>query len=90
MLAKNNSSIYKGGGGSNSSHNANFSHYMIMIISMNVRCITCLNLTFFCTGSYINLGSTKNHGRISSLCIDIFISDNNSDISISSICASKR
>ena len=58
LLAKNNSSIYKGGGGSNSSHNANFRHYMIMIINMNVRGITCLNL-IFCTGSYINLGSTK-------------------------------
>ena len=89
MLAKNNSSISKRGGCSNSSHNANFSHYMIMIISMNVRGISCLNLIFF-TGSYINLGSTKNHSKISSLCIDIFLSDNNSDISISSICASKR
>ena len=46
LLAKNNSSIYKGGGGSNSSHNANFSHYMIMIISINVRDITCLNVNF--------------------------------------------
>ena len=87
MLAKNNSSIYKRGGGSNSSHNANFSHYMIMIISMNVRGITCL---FFCSDSYINLGSTKYHGKISSLCINIFVSDNYSDITISSIYASKR
>ena len=58
LLAKNNSSISKRGGGSDSSHNANFRHYMIMKISMNVRGITCLN-SIFCTGSYINLGSTK-------------------------------
>ena len=47
FLAKNNSSISKRGGDSNSSYNANFSHYMIMIVSMIVRGITCLNLNSF-------------------------------------------
>ena len=37
LLTKKNSSISKTGGYSNSSHIANFSHYMIMIISINFR-----------------------------------------------------
>ena len=47
FLAKNKSSISKRGGGSNSRHNANFSHYMIMMIIMDVRGITCLTVNFF-------------------------------------------